>query len=138
MFFENINDGFIDMFLTDQRPNPSNDVSKFLRGNMFDNEFIPYKGMSYLNPKLKSQREKDLFEIMKASFEINDYNLYLDLNPQDTVILSRYKMAAKKLENLTESFEKKYGPLCIDSADYENFKWIDNPWPWDKEDSKYV
>ena len=110
----------------------------FLRGNMFENEYVPYKNMTYIKPKLKSERERDLYKIMELAFAVNDYNLYLDVHPEDTNILNKYKMCAEKLKQLTKEYEAKYGPLCIDSANYNTFKWIESPWPWEREDGKYV
>lgn len=45
----------------------------FLKGNMFPNEYTPYKNYTYLIPKLKTEKDKDLFKVMEASFAINDY-----------------------------------------------------------------
>lgn len=110
----------------------------FYRGNMFDKEFIPYKNMTYIAPKVKSEKQKELLAIMKCNFMLIDYNLYLDVHPDDTMILNKYKKVAKTLEDKTKEYEKKYGPLCNTSADYNTFKWIESPWPWNKEDGKYV
>ena len=40
----------------------------------------------------------------------------------------------------TNAICKKYGPLeVIDSNSNTNFKWIQDPWPWEREDdTKYV
>ena len=105
---------------------------------MFDKEFIPHKGMTYITPKVKTEKQKDLLAIMKCNFMLIDYNLYLDVHPEDTMILNKYKKVAKTLEDKTKEYEKKYGPLCNTSADYNTFKWIESPWPWNKEDGKYV
>lgn len=144
MLFEN-DTNYLNMLFNLDKPsnnydnmyNQNNEVG-FLRGNMFDNEFKPYKNMTYIKPKLSTQREKDLFKIMESAFMINDYNLYLDVHPDDANILNKYKMSADKLRMLTKEYEDKYGPLCITSANYDTFKWLESPWPWDKEDGKYV
>ncbi|MBQ6841266.1 MAG: spore coat protein CotJB [Bacilli bacterium] len=94
--------------------------------------------MTYIKPKLKTERERDLFKVMEVAFAINDYNLYLDVHPEDQKILSKYKACTEKFRRLTKEYEEKYGPLSIDAANYKTFKWIESPWPWEKEDSKYV
>lgn len=111
---------------------------KFYRGNMFDNEFVPYKNMTFIKPKLKTKREKVLEKLMEVTFAIIDYNLYLDVNPEDKDILDLYNSKCKELETLKEEYEKVYGPLCMMKGGYDTYKWINSPWPWDKEDSKYV
>lgn len=138
MLFENIDNSYMDNFLGYiPKSKDTNSTVGFLRGNMFDDEFVPYKNMTYIKTKITSQRESELFEIMKCSFEINDYNLYLDLHPEDNMIFKKYKEVTEKLKSLSKMYEEKYGPLCIDNAQ-NSFKWIQNPWPWEKEDSKYV
>ena len=52
----------------------------FLKGNMFPNEYKPYKNYTYLIPKLKTEKDKDLFKVMEASFAVNDYVLALDMD----------------------------------------------------------
>ena len=36
----------------------------FLRGNMFRNEYVPYKNLTYIPIKPKSDREAKLFNVM--------------------------------------------------------------------------
>ena len=78
MLFEN-NDYLDMLFNVNSDNNDCNVSEKFLRGNMFDNEFEPYKNMYYVKPRLNSQREKDLLKVQESAFEVNDYNLYLDI-----------------------------------------------------------
>ncbi|MBE6147949.1 MAG: spore coat protein CotJB [Firmicutes bacterium] len=124
--------------MNNNTPAVESDAEGFLRGNMFTNEYVPYKNMTYIKPKLKTERERDLFKIMEVAFAINDYNLYLDLNPEDAHILNKYKACTEKFRRLTKEYEEKYGPLTIDASNYNTFKWIESPWPWEREDGKYV
>ena len=119
-------------------PEIETDAEGFLRGNMFDNEYVPYKNMTYIKPKIKGEREKDLFKIMEVAFAMNDYNLFLDVHPENTNILNKYKTATERFRRITKEYEEKYGPLSMDYANYNTFKWIESPWPWEKEDGKYV
>lgn len=149
MFFENIND-FSDVnnlfgipnnynYAYNYQNNNVNELSpKFLRGNMFDNEFVPYKNLKYIKPTLKVEREMMLAKIMESSFAVTDYVLYLDVNPGDQDILNKYKEETKKLEMLKNEYEKMYGPLCNTNGDYEEYKWIESPWPWERNGGMYV
>lgn len=142
MLFENNN--YLDMFLG--MPNMNNQINQsvsddnvgFLRGNMFDNEYKPYKNYTYIKPKVKNAKEELMFKIMEYSFAINDYNLYLDVHPENMEILNKYKMCVEKLKAKEKEYEEKYGPLSIDYANYNSFKWIESPWPWEREDGSYV
>ena len=127
MLFDNNDLNFYEIFSqNNERLN-----TKFLRGNMFDNEFVPFEKMSYLKPNIKNNQEKDLFEIMEASFAINDYNLYLDLHPEDQEILSKYKYEVEKCNKLCDEYTKKYGPLSVNDGNYDTFKWAETSFPWE-------
>ena len=119
-YFENLN-------INDNNLNKA----KFLRGNMFDNEFIPFEGMGYVTPKTNSDKDKLLFDIMKSSFAINDYNLYLDLHPNDRDILYKYQNEVKKCKNLSDQYTRLYGPLTIKDIGYDTFKWSECSFPWE-------
>lgn len=114
------------------------DLIGFYKGNMFENEYLPYKNLTYIKPKISSEREEELLTIMKYNFMVIDYNLYLDVHPDDSNILRKYKEAADHLEECKKAYIKKYGPLCITETNYPKYEWIQSPWPWDKEDGKYV
>lgn len=111
----------------------------FMRGNMFRDEYKPYKNLTYLPLNPKTEKEKKLYDIMGLSFAITDLNLYLDLYPDDQEcfrILKQYIAEEKKLK---EEYTRLYGPLTINGSTGNSYKWIENPWPWDNEGgSMYV
>lgn len=119
-------------------PKLESDTIGFLKGNMFTNEYMPYKNYTYIKPKVNGEKQNLLFKIMEASFVVNDYNLYLDLNPDNMEMFNKFKTATERLKKLTKEYEEKFGPLCVEDANYNNYKWIESPWPWQKEDGKYV
>ena len=104
----------------------------FLRGNMFESEYKPYKNYT--------KREELLLEIMELSFAINDLNLYLDLHPEDSKMLKKFNDLVEKSCKCEMEYVKNYGALeVIDNTSDEKFEWIKNPWPWDNEGgTKYV
>ncbi len=111
----------------------------FQKGNMFANEYIPYKNYTYISIKPKSDRESMLLNIMQYSFAINDLNLYLDLNPEDTKILIILKELIELEKKEKEKYVSTYGPLDICDTNTNTFNWINNPWPWEGEGGiKYV
>ena len=108
-----------------------NSEKGFLRGNMFSDLYVPYKDMTYL-PLIPSNEKEDLmYKIMEIDFAINDLNLYLDLNPEDNEIYEKFKIYVDKCMNLKDEYSKKYGPLTLDQVDSNNYKWEEEPWPWD-------
>ena len=110
----------------------------FYKGNMFKNEYKAYKNYTYIKPIVKNKQEELMLEIMKYTFAINDYNLFLDLHPDNKDMLNKYKMCVMNLDKVTKEYEKNYGPLNLLNSDYNTFKWVESPWPWDREDGMYV
>lgn len=107
-------------------------VEGFLRGNIFADEYEPYKNLTYFKLKPKDEKEKMLYQIMALSFAINDLNLYLDLHPDSKEVLDLFKKYVNEERDLCQTYVKKYGPLEINQVSGNKFTWIDSPWPWDK------
>jgi hypothetical protein len=110
----------------------------FLRGNMFKDEYMPYKNLTYINIKPSNDREAKLWTISQYSFAINDLNLYLDIHPENNMMVQKLEKLIKEEKQAKEEYIKYYGPLDI--CDVSNtFEWINNPWPWEgMGDSSYV
>lgn len=82
-------------------------------------------------------KESLLKQIQNYNFAAYDMLLYLDTHPDDAKAFNIFKDLVKKLKNLINEYEEKCGPLCaFSSAMYDTFKWIDSPWPWEKEANK--
>ena len=124
MLFDNNDFYFYEIFSKNNERNSP----KFLRGNMFDNEFVPFGKLGYIKPQVDN---KELFDIMESSFAINDYNLYLDLHPDDREILDKYKQEVDKLNRLCDSYTRKHGPLSLKDSEYDSFKWVETSFPWE-------
>ncbi len=104
----------------------------FLRGNMFKDEYKPYKNLTYINIVPKNNREAKLFNVMSYSFAINDLNLWLDLHPNDMTKFTLLKKMIMEEKRAKEEFVKEFGPLDICDTTGSNFDWINNPWSWDE------
>lgn len=109
------------------------------RGNMFNQEYLPYK--NYVPDKIEALNEKDdlLLKLFETDFAITDIALYLDLHSDDNKMYEIYKNYVESYEKYKKIYEEKYGPLLQNCTDYSNYQWIKNPWPWDKMGGiKYV
>lgn len=83
---------------------------------------------------METDREKLLKEVMAADFAAYDLGLYLNTHPCDQRALAIYRNVAQRARMLTDAYEKMYGPLTARSgANYMNWRWIESPWPWEKE-----
>ena len=99
---------------------------------MFSNLYLKYKNHSY-NLKVNNKKDELLYKIQMYNFALRDYNLYLDLYPNDKKVLDDFNKCNKILKGLKEQYEKEYSPLTInDVTNTSSWTWINNPWPWDK------
>lgn len=109
------------------------------RGNMFKDEYEPYRNLTYFKLNPNSEKEKMLYKIIAYSFAINDLNLYLDLHPDKKDIFDLFKKYISEKDKLCNEYERMYGPLEITSTTGLKYNWLDSPWPWDsKGGSMYV
>lgn len=104
-----------------------------LRGNLFKNLYSPYKNYNYGNLTPSNNREEILYNLLKYKFAIQELDLYLDIYPTDINIINLYNKYLKDEKKLSQEYEKKYGPLTIDSEELPANKWIwiSSPWPWE-------
>lgn len=103
------------------------------KGNMFKNEYDPYKNYIY-KVVVKGERDELLLKIQELTFKTIDLNLYLDMYPNDDKCYQEFKSTVKDLKKYKELYEKNYGPLCMtDTLFYDSYKWEKNPWPWMNE-----
>lgn len=105
----------------------------FLRGNLFNNLYDPYKNYRYGNLNPTNQKEELLYNILMYKFALTELDLYLDTHPNDSQMLNLYNKYLSEEKRLCDQFEKNYGPLTIDSDNLGNnsWKWIKSPWPWE-------
>ena len=105
----------------------------FLRGNLFNNLYDPYKNYKYGMLKATNQKEELLYNILMYKFVLNELNLYLDNYTNNTEMINLYNKYLSEQKNLSSQYEKNYGPLTVDSQYLGNtsWKWIKSPWPWE-------
>lgn len=142
LFEDNMFDVNLALFMPDVDFNQNDKILEpmegFLRGNMFKDEYVPYKNLTFFKLNPTCEKEKMLFKIMALSFAINDLSLYLDLHPDKNDVFLLFKKYVAEEEKLCKEYEKIYGPLEITGTTGNKFDWIDSPWPWEKGGSKYV
>lgn len=82
-------------------------------------------------------KQEQLFEIQKLNFAAYDLLLYLDTHPTDKRAFSMFADLVKKLKTEKSNYEEQFGPLeAYNSASFSTFKWLDSPFPWEKEANK--
>lgn len=104
----------------------------FMRGNLFDGLYEPYKNYkpSEINPT--NEREAMLAQWQQYNFALVDLNLYLDTHPNDQEALNLFKKYKDIKRQITDKYEKKYGPLTFTGdISTSSWNWINSPWPWE-------
>ena len=63
-------------------------------------------------------------------------NLYLDLHPEDSSMLTLFNDYRMKENELKRVYESKYGPLTVNSdsvINNDSFMWVNSVWPWEDD-----
>ena len=83
-------------------------------------------------------RESMIEKISILDFMLLDLGLYLNVNPKDSKALELYSLISIDLEKIKKEFENNYEPLSSRNSKNidDNWKWIDNPWPWELNNDK--
>ena len=119
--------------IMNQNNNLAEPKEAYLRGNLFNNLYDPYKNYKYgiLNPTNK--KEEILYNLLMHKFVLTELNLYLDNYPNNSQMINLYNKYLSDEKKLCEEYEKNYGPLTTDSrfVGENNWKWINSPWPWE-------
>ncbi len=106
-----------------------NPYEGYLKGNVFRNEYVPYKNYKVAKININSEKEELLFNINEYGFMMHDLNLYLDVHPDNQEALNKFNEYRNKVNELIMKYERKYGPLMVSNTDNKTFNWV-NEWPW--------
>ena len=105
----------------------------FLRGNLFNDLYQPYKNYKYTSLKPTNKKEELLYNLLMYKFVLNELDLYLDTHPNNSQVINLYNNYLKEEKQLCKQYESNYGPLTIDSENLDTnyWNWIKSPWPWE-------
>jgi len=76
-------------------------------------------------------REDMINRIKQYKFSITELALYLDTHPDDQRAICMHRDYCNKYKNITEQYQKIYGPLTI-TFPCNKWRWIEEPWPWER------
>lgn len=112
---------------------PLYDVKEgFLKGNMFKDEFDPYKNYAIATIIPKDKKEELELKLYEYDFAINDLNLYLDLHPENIDMFNKFKSFVNEFEKLKKEYVDLIGPLNITDTTSSSYNWV-NTWPWENK-----
>ena len=76
-------------------------------------------------------REEMLNRIKSLNFSIIELGLYLDTHHDDEKALCLHRKYCKEYRELTDKYQKVYGPLTINFP-CNKWRWLEEPWPWER------
>lgn len=105
----------------------------FLRGNLFDNLYVPYKNYKFREINPTNEREYDMLMLQMYGFDVHDLDLYLDVYPDDSEAIKIRKQYFDKYMAAKANYENKYGPISLSSNLLDNNPWLwdTKVWPWE-------
>ena len=98
-----------------------------VRGTLFPGLDLPFMGMVNKNEKPLTP----LTQLQTMAFVIQELALYLDTHKEDTEAVSVYRDFQKMYEDAKRVYEKECGPLTHLSPAAGEYRWLDDPWPWE-------
>ena len=105
-----------------------------VRGTLFPGLDLPFMGMVNKSEKPVTP----LTELQTVAFALTDLALYLDTHRDDKEALELYRTLQKMYAQGREIYEKECGPLTHMSPVGEEYKWLDDPWPWEYAKNREV
>ena len=105
-----------------------------VRGTLFPGLDLPFMGMVNKNEKPVTP----LTELQTMAFVIQELALYLDTHSEDKEALEVYRTFQKMYEECRETYEKECGPLNHISVTKGEYKWLNDPWPWEYAKNREV
>lgn len=102
-------------------------------GNLFVDLYDGYKNYKPAKLEGKTKQEKDYLELSRVAFAMHEVNLYLDLHPDDMMMLNLFNDYRKMYVDLEEKYENAYGPLntCSEALEKKPFAWVEKDFPWE-------
>lgn len=98
-----------------------------VRGTLFPGLDLPFMGM--INKD--EQPVTPLTELQTLAFAVNELALYLDTHRDDKEALELYRAYQKMYAEGKKQYEGECGPLNHTSISGGQYKWLDDPWPWE-------
>lgn len=101
-----------------------------LQGTLFPGLDLPFrKELRSRFPKVNEA----LLDLMALDFAIDELGLYLTTHPDDRQALELYWSYIRLGREGRTKYEESNGPLLQTDITEGSFRWLNDPWPWDKE-----
>ena len=98
-----------------------------IRGTMYPGLDLPFMGM--VNRKELNTTPKT--ELQTLAFAIQELALYLDTHREDRQALQAYQAYQKMYHDCMMKYNSKCGPTNHRTPSEGEYRWLDDPWPWE-------
>lgn len=99
----------------------------FVRGTLFTGLDLPFMGMVNEHEKAVTP----LSELQVMAFAIQELALYLDTHSDDAEALEMYRTYQKRYHDAAMEYSEKYAPMNHLTPTNGEYRWLDDPWPWE-------
>lgn len=111
-----------------------NNTMNNLNSNYADFATMNNDNMSSCECEQFNETRREMMERIKClNFAITELGLYLDTHNDDEKALCLHRKYCKEYRELTDKYQKVYGPLTI-KFPCNKWRWIEEPWPWERGD----
>ena len=98
-----------------------------IRGTAYPGLDLPFMGR--VNNKERNITPKT--ELQTLAFMIQELALYLDTHREDKEALELYQAYQKMYHNATMEYTRQCGPMSHQMPTEGEYRWLDDPWPWE-------
>ena len=114
---------------------PKSDARKgIIRGTLFPGLDLPFMGMVNKNELPVTP----LTELQAMGFVIQELALYLDTHRDDNEALEMYRAYQAMYADGKKKYEEMYGALNHMSEGKGEYRWLNDPWPWEYAKNREV
>ena len=119
-----------------QLENPTKYESRkaLVRGTLFPGLDLPFMGMVNKNELPVTP----LTELQTMAFVLQELALYLDTHRDDMEALEVYRSYQKMYQEGKKEYERVCGPLTHLTPTEGEYKWLNEPWPWEYAKNREV
>ena len=106
-----------------------------VRGTLFPGLDLPFHGKA----NTKELNQTPMTELQALHFAIQELALYLDTHRCDREALELYRAYQNLYEQCRHKIQPKHGPMNhLMADDCGDYRWLDDPWPWEYSKNKGV
>ena len=99
-----------------------------IRGTLFPGLDLPFMGLVNQNELPVTPKT----ELQVLAFAIQELAMYLDTHRDDREALELYQQYQQMYHNCNAKYNESVGPMNHNSpASGSQYRWLDDPWPWE-------